>query len=405
MQTRSYRRHLALACGTAGAATLAVFALQPGSGPRAVTTPARAEEVPAKLPAPPANGRLGFVIERFVQPVVQGKDACPDGTALKLKDEYLAGLPETERARLKLKENEAEFTKLWQAASFGPNGTNVCSQPDTFTRPPMRTVQSKVAWGLNLDQDGKDPDSCAHDTFTDPHGQSGIDNQEYRVMGCTLEWRGVDGIAGDQQVGMQQFLNSGEWTQVILLEGVDSLVHDDNVTVILANTPDRPMMDNKGHFLTGASFTVSDRAPRNRNVLHGRIDNGVLTTDPTDIKLAETWGQGGARDIRGNRTKWEYRKGRLRLTFQPDGTLTGLMGGYRPVFDVFASAAIGGAGSAVVAGIDCAQELQTLRAMADGLKDPKTGKCTGVSSAIQIKAVPAFVNDIPTLKTSGTATR
>ena len=42
-------------------------------------------------------------------------------------------------------------------------------------------------------------------------------------MGCTLEWRGVDGVAGDQEIGMRQFHASGEWTQVILLRGVDSL--------------------------------------------------------------------------------------------------------------------------------------------------------------------------------------
>ena len=27
--------------------------------------------------------------------------------------------------------------------------------------------------------------------------------------------------------------------------------------------------------------------------------------------------------------------------------------------------------------------------------DPKTGQCTTISSAVDVKAVPAFVNDIP----------
>ncbi len=104
--------------------------------------------------------------------------------------------------------------------------------------------------------------------------------------------------------------------------------------MIYANTPDRPMLDSKGKFLPGASFSISDKPPRHRNVLKGRIVNGVLTTEPADIMLAQTWGQGGARDIRGNRSKWDYRKGRLRLEFQPDGSLAGMLGGYRPVFDV-----------------------------------------------------------------------
>ncbi|MDE2595354.1 MAG: hypothetical protein KGL44_00605 [Sphingomonadales bacterium] len=353
-----------------------------------------AQQSAIRLPDPPANGVMGFVISEAIPPVVQEPTACPQGTVLKMRDQFLADQPAEERARLSKPENEAELVRKWQATAFGPNGTNICSQPDLFSRPAMRTVQSRMAWGLDLDKPGAD-DTCEHAEFTSPHGESGIDNQEYRVMGCTLEWRGTDGIKGDQAVGLRQFFASGEWTQVLLLRGVDSLQHDEDVEVIYANTPDRPVIDTTGRFLPGASFTISDKPPRERNVLHGRIDNGVLTTTPADIKLAQTWGQGGARDIRGNRTRYDYRHGRLRLQFQSDGTLTGMLGGYKPVFDVIQSPGIGGVGSALVAGIDCAQYLQTLRQYADGVRDPKTGKCTAISSAVQLAAVPAFVNDIP----------
>ncbi len=392
-------------------ALAALLAIGPMTGGRQpLASPAQGEAAPAKLPAPPANGEMGFVVSYFIQPVIQGPDACPQGTSPKLRDAYLAKQTPEEHARLALKENEAELTRRWQTDSFGPGGTNICSQPDLFPdRPELRLVQSKFSWGLDLDGDSPNhtsgghankADSCEHDSFQTPTGDQGIDNQEYRVMGCTLEWRGVDGVAGDQEIGMRQFHASGEWTQVILLRGVNSLVRDDNVEVIYANTPDRPAADSAGKFLPGSSFSVSDRAPRNRNVLHGRIAGGVLTTDPQDILLTQTWGQGGARDIRGNRSKYDFRKGRMRLTFQPDGSLTGMLGGYRPVFDVIQSPAIGGAGSAVVAGIDCAAELSTLRKYADGIRDPRTGKCTGVSSAIRIQAVPAFVNDVTNVRTA-----
>jgi len=382
----------------ATAALAALLAIGPMTGGRQpLASPAEGAAAPAKLPAPPANGEMGFVVTTFVEPVIQGPDACPQGTSPKLRDAYLAQQTPEERARLLLKENEPELTRRWQSDVFGPNGTNICSQPDLFpNRPPLHTVQSKYAWGLDLDGGGK-ADTCEHENFQTPTGEQGIDNQAYRVMGCNLEWRGVDGIAGDQEVGMKQFMVSGEWTQVILLRGVNSLVRDDNVEVIYANTPDRPTVDSMGKFLPGGSFSISDKPPRNRNVLRGRIENGVLTTDAADIKLTQTWGQGGARDLRGNRSKYDFRKGRLRLTFQPDGSLTGLVGGYRPVFDLIQSPSIGGVGSAVVAGIDCAAELSTLRKYADGLRDPKTGKCTGVSSANRIQAIPAFVNDLNTV--------
>ncbi|MGE3690434.1 MAG: hypothetical protein AB7F98_03525 [Novosphingobium sp.] len=383
-------RAISIFGGTVGSALLLGTLL--ALGPAAVA-PAEGEMVSEKLPDPPASGVMGFVVSAFVPPVIQGADACPNGTSPKMREAYLLSLPEEERARLSLKENEQELTRRWQAGAFGENGANICSQPDMFERPLLRTVQSKYSWGLDLDKDASD--TCEHEAFQTPTGETGIDNQEYRVMGCTLEWRGVDGLAGDQEVGMRQFHSSGEWTQVILLRGVDSLQHDPDVEVIYANTPDRPMVDSMGKFLPGGSFTVSDKAPRHRNVLHGRIEKGVLTTDSADIVLAQTWGQGGARDIRGNRTKYDYRKARLQLKFQPDGNVAGFLGGYRPVFDVIHSPAIGGVGSALVAGIDCAANLRTLRQYADGLKDPKTGKCTGVSSAARITAIPAFVNDVP----------
>jgi hypothetical protein len=160
------------------------------------------------------------------------------------------------------------------------------------------------------------------------------------------------------------------------------------------------VIDTKGNWLTGASFTVSNEAPRERNVLHGRIVDGVLTTDSADIKLAGTWGQGGARDLRGIRGKFDYRKARLQLKFQPDGTMTGLLGGYRPYFDTILSGSLGGAGTALVAGHDCAAMLKTLKTLADGLKDPKTGECKGISSAQKIRAIPAFVTDLPATRTA-----
>ena len=384
-------RALALNTAALGGVAAALLALAP-----VAPAPAEGDATQAKMPAPPASGVMGFVVDTFVPPIVPGMDSCPGGPSLKLREHFLASLPEAERARLSLGENDAEMVRRWQAQAFGPNGTNICSQPDMFERPLLKTVQSPNGWGLDLDEGAKDADTCTHEEFTTPAVEPGIDNQEYRALGCKPELRGNDGNGGDQLVGTRQFLTSGEWTQVILLRGVDSLENDPEVEVIYGNTPDRPMVDSAGKFLPGASFTISDKAPRHRNVLKGRIERGVLTTQSADILLAQTWGQGGARDIRGNRSRFTFRKGRLRLTFQPDGSLLGMVGGYRPIFEEIQSPALGGVGSATVAGIDCAGELATLKKLADGIRDPKTGQCTAVSGAMRLNAIPAFVNDVRT---------
>ena len=376
----------------------AVLAL--AGGPARIGAPAYSEPVPeAKLPAPPPGGTIGFVVQTFMPPIVPGMDACPTGTAPRLRDVYLATVPEAERARLTQKQNEQELTRLWHAYASGPDGSNICSQPDKFSHTAYPLVASKYGIGIDLDGGSPGAGGCTHENFQSPTGEQGIDNQEYRAMGCTLEFRGKDGQGADL-AGIKQFHNSGEWTQVILLKAVDSFVNDPDVEVIYANTADRPELDSKGNFLRGQSFTVSEDGARHRNVLHGRIVDGVLTTDPTDIRLAQTWGQGGARDIRGNRTQYHYIKGRLRLSFQSDGALRGLVGGYRPLFDVIVSPALGGIGSAVVAGIDCASEYAALQKAADGMRDPKTGQCTAVSSAMRIEAIPAFVTDLPATRTA-----
>ncbi|RJF93902.1 hypothetical protein [Sphingomonas cavernae] len=381
-----------------GVFPVAVIALSPGSGGGELTTSAHAA-APA-LPAPPANGEMGFIVTHFAPAVHQGEGDCPEGLAGTLRDNYLQTVAPAERTRLLDKANEKELTSNWQRTAFGPDGLNICSHPDKFDRPPQRTVRGKVAYGLNLDDDtgndgangGGNAGGCAHDNFTSPAGEAGIDNQMWRAMGCVRTWRGVDGMGGDIVRGLDQFLVSGEHTQVLLLRGVDSLTDDPDVEVIYANSEDRAIVDSRQKFIFGASYTVTGNA-RHRNVLRGRIAKGVLMTEPTDIRLRQTWGQGSARDIRGMRTEWDLRRGRLRLAFQPDGTLKGLVGGYQPFWNVMASASIGGIGAATTAGYDCAAMYAALRNMADGDRDPNTGQCTTISSGLEATAVPAFVND------------
>ena len=351
-------------------------------------------EAAAALPAPPANGEMGFVLTAFAPAVYQGKDDCPDGLANTVRENYLQSLIPTERARLMVPANEPELTKRWKDYAVGPNNTNICANPELFDRPIQKTIQGKIAPGLNLDgkAGGAGVSGCGHENFVSPTGEQGIDNQVYRALGCSRNYRGVDGTAGDVVRGYNNFLATGEHSMVLLLRGVDSLVNDDHVDIIFATTGDRPVLDSKRNFITGASFTVSDNA-RWRNVLHGRIVNGVLTTDPADVHLTRRVGHGG---IRGENLEWQFRQGRFRLAFQPDGSIKGLFGGYQPARSVIEMTIVGGIGAATVAGIDCAAELKTLQTMADGLRDPKTGQCTGISAAMDVAAVPAFVMDRPT---------
>jgi len=68
-------------------------------------------------------------------------------------------------------------------------------------------------------------------------------------------------------------------------------------------------------------------------------------------------------------------------------------GGYRPIDNALAVMHVGGPGVASTAGVDCASVRKTLRVLADGDPDPKTGACTSVSTGLNFAAKPAFVFD------------
>jgi hypothetical protein len=117
----------------------------------------------------------------------------------------------------------------------------------------------------------------------------------------------------------------------------------------------------------------------------------VLTTDPKDIVLTRPVGIGGRPNGKGS--EWDFARGKLQLAFKADGTLDGVIGGYVPLTMYMVHQIGGGAGTVTVGDIDCSSQYRTLQAMADGDRDPATGQCHRISSAIHIEAVPAYVFD------------
>jgi hypothetical protein len=357
-----------------------------------------AQETPSKptLPPLPANGERGYVLTDFSYAIYPGaKENCPNGAAADLHQDFLDTLPADERARLTRPENEKEYHTRAIAYGFGPSDTNVCTSYDRFPNRSLirQTVQSKIAYGLNLDGDDTDgarnPKGCAHENFTSPTGEKGIDNQAYRALGCWVFWRKPDGSIGEMTDYMQQHMATGDQTVVMLLRGLDSLENDDDVEVIVASTLNVPALDAQGKIQPDTSFEVSDN-PRWRNVLHGRVKNGVLTTEPADIVLRRAMAVGGQE---GREVEWMLYGARLRISFKADGSLDGILGTYEPFQALIQDHILAGAATVRSGNVDCATQYNTLQKLADGRRDPNTGKCTAISSAHLIKAIPAFVFD------------
>ena len=331
----------------------------------------------------------GFVLTEMAPAFHKDRDElqCPDGLAMDLMQSFLATQTPAEVIRLLKPENAVELEKKYKDDFvYGPNGTNICSDPTLFRRPLQRTVGSNLAFGMNLDGDegGRTPGSeiCPHENFQGLDGARGVDNQYFRAVGCNRFWRGTTTLGITLLTSKAAFALDVN-TAVIMIQGVDDLRDDDDVEFVIASSPDFSPKNNRQQVLSGGSFTLTPN-PHWRNVAKARIQNGVLTTEPVDVYLHYVKSAASGDMV--------LKRARFRLELLPNGELKGLAGAYWPIDNIWRGLRTG-TGAATTAGLDCAAAHATLLALADGDRDPKTGKCSAASIALDVTAVPAFIFD------------
>ena len=363
------RRQRLLACAVL--AGLALAALQ---------GPARARE----------GSTLGFLIvdTRLAMHYGPFEADCPLGFEPTVEENFLATLSPDERERILRPENAEEYANAWKGEFInGPGGENVCQNPKAFLddprHPPHRGIQSTVAYGLNLDRtpDGRaTPLTCEHPKFEGLDGEPAVDNQLYRAVGCYKSRRGT-GESQQQGSELDPFL--------IELRGVDDLEDDRRVEVGIYSlaADDLVLRTPGGAPLPHQSFRVTSN-PKWRNETTGRIVNGELRVDHLDRLFLKfrlfTWGAFG--EVYSH----EFRRVRLKLKLEEDGGVSGIMGGYRPLWNI-STVGYCCRATASTANMDCASEYKTFALMADGDPDPETGQCTTISAAQRIGGIPAFV--------------
>jgi hypothetical protein len=158
--------------------------------------------------------------------------------------------------------------------------------------------------------------------------------------------------------------------------------------------------------LENATYSM-DQDPRFRAIAHGRIVDGVIITDPVDVRFHVV--------SNGMFLERHLRDARLRLTLGADGALEGVLAGYMPVQEAYdmdfgyrsARSPSGepaplplrqltALGRSYLLGYSCQGVYNALLANADGHRDPKTGQCTSISTQYHLHAIPAFVVDTAT---------
>jgi hypothetical protein len=279
------------------------------------------------------------------------------------------------------------------------------TKPWFFENAPAKFVQGKLAYGLNLDgvNGPISPGSAlirAHEKFVDPNGEY-IDNELYRAVGCYHAFRGKDSYNfGQVEEAASTRRQSGDTTTLIEVSRVDHSTNDGNVMVGIYLSADPAVLNSAApaafdkqlhQGIPYFSYSIRERAGYSQSV-RGRIVNGVLTTEPADIRIENSLGDMGPDH------DFLLRGARLRFDFK-DGQTTGMLGGYFVITNAYTMWQQGLGSLGAAHGLSAAAFYEALRTLADGYPDPKTGAYTAISSAFQIELTPAFV--IPATKGTG----
>ncbi len=340
---------------------------------------------------------LGFVVTDWNTAIYESRfmDECPLGMNASNDEYWWRALPKEERARLTNDGSLATVLRQAMPNHRGPNGEDVCQQPELFNDPPLLTAQGPIAYGMNLDgtaNGAATAKSCAHQKFTGVDGRPAVDNQLYRLLGCIYGWRS-DGLVEVSANGARQTNGLG----LILMEvtGVDDVRNDDDVTVAFYRSIDQLDVDAANNVLPHGTYRIDHASgvPRYGDVLKGRIADGVITTEGRDISLP----------FYGNYAfqTMDLRDARVELSMSADGTRAeGLLGAYYRLDQLWEF--LGELGWQPTASYSCPAVYAAIPGLADGYPDPDTGQCTAMSSAFKFKAVAAFIRH-PTAATEQAA--
>lgn len=257
----------------------------------------------------------------------------------------------------------------------GEGFQNVYDFPTTTPEVGLPPVTGDIAEGLNLDGDPATG-------FTGPNGEKGIDNNFYRALGCWKTYRGPRRGSSGAQIendGMRE----GAWTIVILISGSGpDPMNDDDVRVGFYNSGEELVRDAMGNVAHDYTFSIQpDRV--HEAIFSGRTENGRIMADGVGSVVLRN--PGYDRDL-------QLLESKLDMRMQADGTLSGLLGGYRPWLPVY-EGWISGRGPVieVLTWARLPDVYYALERYADYSPSGPGGENTYISFAMRVDAVPAFV--------------
>ncbi len=231
-------------------------------------------------------------------------------------------------------------------------------------------------------------DECAHDDFSGPNGDSGIDYSFLRIIndetvredgkyvfGGFHEGQLVDGVIGGA-------VKNGSMTILLQVRAVDDLDDDDEVFVQIYGSEDSPALGTDNSVLRGATLGVHSDSRFHTGEVRGTIVDGVLTAGPIDLRFPV--------DIMIVRDELFIHDSWLRIELEND-RFAGTIAGYwdvQNIRDIIGKPTTdnGNAANFTIEQFDAA-----MREFADGDYDPNTGVCASMSTMFRFAGVQAFL--------------
>ncbi len=353
---------------------LGVAALMSGIAPF-VSTAIAADA--ALSTGPIQNRSIGYVMTteyKAIWDTPDGKKECPGGLNEGPREQFKILFPEKPGVKYPIVDTQLEREgDIWW--------------PKKDDRIPYQYAVGNTSIGLNLD------DKVGPNDFTSPDGEKGIDNQLQRAWGCVPNYR-------SSSYNLGAFNNWRKYPYnivVIELTDVDSLENDDDVTLTTYRGIDRVMTDATGQqYLTAGTQRLDMRWGKVFiSKFHGKIVNGVLTTDGADYVMPSAGNGRSIADIRYYKTRW-------RLALTPDHA-EGMMGGYMDVDDwKIATNTQRSTHHQAYGAASTASIYRAMRKMADYKPDPDGGENHAISMALKVKLTQVFIKHPDKTVTEGT---
>ncbi len=320
------------------------------------------------------NRTIGYVLTNKAWAVYQtpsGKDECPNGMNDGPREQFKVLFPEDGTKRTMAETQFVREGENWFPAENEPIAPN--GKPLPYLEP-----QGKTGIGLNLD--GK----IGPNDFTSPTGETGIDNQLYRAIGCVAGFRGPDGAYTFFQ---NDYMQRQIFNRVLIeITDVDDLTNDPDVTVTTYRGFSGLLNSANGKdFIPGGTQKIDERwGKRYIHSFKGRIVNGTLTTDPADTKIPYA-------DTFDTNVDLTLKAARFNLKLTPN-TAEGLIGTYLDVKEWHHHLAVNWTTHHASYGQQSIPSIiRAMRRLADAYPDPVTNKMTAISAALDVKFVQAYI--------------